>query len=112
MTRSAVTEEGKNRDKHTSGEELYLVHLQRLREDDEDDHDQPSRKRRSSSLGEELWEIHMRRSMGGDVYSDRDVGVNDSDKKDPHRGITESPLKKCNTTKYCEYNLRSKDRKV
>mmetsp|Transcript_53087 Transcript_53087/g.60139 ORF Transcript_53087/g.60139 Transcript_53087/m.60139 type:complete len:113 (+) Transcript_53087:66-404(+) len=112
MTRSTVTKEGKNRDKHTSGEELYLVHLQRLREDDEDDHDQPSRKRLSSSLGEELWEIHMRRSTDSDSHSDRDVEVNDSDKKDLHHSITKSPLKKCSTTKYCEYNLRSKDRKV
>ncbi|MGK3739097.1 MAG: hypothetical protein ACI90V_005944 [Bacillariaceae sp.] len=108
MTRSTVTKMDNltTTSTPTPGEELFLIHLHRLREDDEDDHDQPPRrKRRSSSVGEELWEIHAKRSMGmlEEEGSDRDIEVKDKN------NTPKSPIKKYDTTKCCQYNLRSKD---
>jgi len=92
----------------TPGEELYLVHLQRLREED-DDHDYLPRKRRSSSVGEELWEVHRRRSLGMEDDSDRDTEEGlVLDKKDDPKHDVSSPKKKANTAK-SRYNLRSRD---
>ena len=91
----------------TPGEELFLVHLHRLREDDEDDHDQPPRrKRRSSSVGEELWEIHAKRSTGM-LEDDSDRAIEEKDTKNK---ITKSSISRTyDTPKCCHYNLRSKD---
>ena len=93
-----------NSGKRTPGEELYLVHLRRLREE-EDDHDHLPRKRRSSSVGEELWEIHKRRSQGmeGDSDRDTDESVLLDKREDPKKFVAASGKKKC------RYNLRSKD---
>ncbi|GKY92637.1 hypothetical protein MPSEU_000233800 [Mayamaea pseudoterrestris] len=51
----------------TKGEELFLVHLTRYQQPSPEDFDRDgegscSRKERSMSAGEELWEIHCRRS--------------------------------------------------
>ena len=51
-------------EKRTIGEELYLIHLKRQSEREEEyDGDEIPRKR-SRSIGEELYEIHLRRSQG------------------------------------------------
>jgi hypothetical protein len=91
----------------TPGEELYLVHLQRLREED-DDHDYLPRKRRSSSVGEELWKVHRRRSLGMEDDSDRDIVL---DNRDYPKHDVSSPKKKADTAKY-RYNLRSRDSQI
>jgi hypothetical protein len=98
MTRSTVTKMKKptTTGTPTPGEELFLVHLHRLREDDEDDYDQPPRrKRRSSSAGEELWEIHAKRSMG--MLEDSDRAIEEKDKNK----ITKSSIKTYDTPKCC-----------
>ena len=99
----------------TPGEELYLVHLKRFH-NEEDDHDFLPRKRRSSSVGEELWEIHMKRSQGLDDDSDRDT--EDSlllDKRNFHKHrvikVTSAPEKKSEKPK-CRYNLRNRDSQI
>ena len=104
---------GKNR---TPGEELYLVHLQRFR-DDEDDHDILPCKRRCSSVGEELWEIHKRRSQGMDDEMDRDIEdihLVDEKRKYPKNAVvtlTSTSEKKSEAPK-CRYNLRSRDSSI
>lgn len=92
----------------TAGEELYRIHLQRLRDEEEDDHDHPPRKRRSSSIGEELWEIHKKRSLGiiEDDPDNRDIDDSDKNKDDDPAQPTK---KEWDTPKCCRYNLRSKD---
>lgn len=93
----------------TPGEELYQVHLRRLREE-EDDHDYVPRKRRSSSVGEELWEVHRRRNLGIEDDLDRDIEETDnSDKKDKKDLMNTTPAKKSDAPKCSRYNLRSKD---
>lgn len=92
----------------TPGEELYLVHLRRMREE-EDDHDYQPRKRRSSSVGEELWEIHRRRSQGTEDDLDRDIEeVHLSEKRDDPKHVATAPEKKVVGPKR-RYNLRSTD---
>lgn len=95
---TAISNSCKDKDT-TPGEELYLVHLRRLREED-DDHDYLPRKRRSSSVGEELWEVHRRRSQG--MEEDIDRGSEEI------KHIVSTPQKKPDAPK-CRYNLRSKD---
>ena len=93
----------------TPGEELFLVHLRRLREE-EDDHDYLPRKRRSCSVGEELWEVHRRRSQGTEDDSDRDtkeIVLLDKMSDDP-KHVVATPGKKPDSPK-CRYNLRSRD---
>jgi len=92
----------------TPGEELYLVHLRRLREKD-DDHDCLPRKRRSSSVGEELWEVHKRRSQGMDDDLDRDTEeiILLFKRDDPKHEVT-AHSKKSDVSE-CRYNLRSRD---
>ena len=91
------------------GEELYLVHLQRIREAGEGiEGDQ--RKRRSSSVGEELWTIHMKRSRSvlveeDDLDREEDQHSFDNKRRGHHKT---SRAKKCDAPKYCRYNLRSK----
>jgi len=105
-----------DRNEHvTPGEELYLVHLQRFH-NTEDGHDFLPRKRRSSSAGEELWEIHRQRSQTFDEDSDRDI--DDTlllDKRNiPKQAViqvTSTPEKKSEKPKY-RYNLRSKDSRI
>jgi hypothetical protein len=105
-----------DRNEHkTPGEELYLVHLQRFH-NMEEDHDFLPCKRRSSSAGEELWEIHRRRSQGFDEDSDRDI---DDTLLQDRRNIpkeamikmTTAPEKKSEKPK-CRYNLRSRDSRI
>ena len=92
----------------TPGEELYLVHLRRIREE-EDDHDYLPRKRRSSSVGEELWEVHRRRNLGTEDNFDRDIEeYHLSDKSDGPKHVVTSPGKKTDMPKR-RYNLRSAD---
>ena len=113
MTEAAAVSK---KDKPTVGEELFLVHLKRCREEELDEHQDvdvfgtspPLRKRSNSTVGEELWEIHRRRSQGLNEDEDRDV-------EDPNHAATECMEKKDTpskneATKVCaRYNLRSKD---
>mmetsp|Transcript_14036 Transcript_14036/g.35317 ORF Transcript_14036/g.35317 Transcript_14036/m.35317 type:complete len:112 (+) Transcript_14036:138-473(+) len=99
-----------NNNHPTPGEELYLVHLRRIRE--EDDHDYLPRKRRASSIGEELWEVHRRRSQGMEDDLDRDTDdAHLSDKIDEptfEKRVARAPSKKTDAPK-CRYSLRSRD---
>lgn len=96
----------------TPGEELFLVHLRRLREE-EDDHDYLPRKRRSCSVGEELWEVHRMRSQGTEGDLDRDtegiVLLDDKRSSDSPKHAVTMHGKKPNSPKLCRYNLRSRD---
>lgn len=64
------------------GEELFLVHLQRMAapdphpEDAEDDHDYEIPRKPNKSIGEELFEVHLKRSVGLELDCD------DSDAKE------------------------------
>lgn len=97
--------------KTTPGEELYLIHLRRMREE-EDDHDCLPRKRRSSSVGEELWEIHKRRSKGMEDDLDRDNTIEETHPADNKvagsKEIVTLQEKKTHLPKR-RYNLRSAD---
>ena len=58
--------------KKTIGEELFLVYLKRrLPEEEEEDLDvEPHRRVRSRSIGQELYDVHLKRSEGmGEDYS-------------------------------------------
>ena len=63
-------------DKKTPGEELYLVHLSRYsklpRSENDFDHEPKEPRTRSLSAGEELWQIHLKRSAGLDPEADED----------------------------------------
>jgi hypothetical protein len=108
MTESAIS----TKDKHTVGEELFLVHLKRCREEEleQQDHDilgpSPPRKRSNSKVGEELWEIHLKRSQGRVMEEDlgQDEGIDDTslEKKEVSAPLYEAKI--CT-----RYNLRSKD---
>lgn len=99
-------------DKHataTVGEELYLVHLQRLR-GEEDDHDHSPRKRRSSSIGEELWEVHKRRSVSMDNDGDLDSETSNTEEKEPGcENLRPPPKKVLEASTCCRYHLRNRD---
>jgi hypothetical protein len=90
---------------HTIGEELYLVHLQRITapdphpEDAEDDHDLPHPRKMNRTIGEELFNVHLKRSQGLDPDYDVDA-VNQGN----------AVVKK--EVEDCPYALRSKDKKV
>jgi hypothetical protein len=62
--------------KKTPGEELYLVHLSRFnklpRSENDFDHETKEPRKRSFSAGEELWQIHLKRSAGLDPAADED----------------------------------------
>jgi hypothetical protein len=63
-------------DKKTPGEELYLVHLSRFsklpRSENDFDHETKEPRKRTFSAGEELWQIHLKRSAGLDPEADED----------------------------------------
>jgi hypothetical protein len=63
-------------DKKTPGEELYLVHLNRFnklpRSENDFDHETKEPRKRSFSAGEELWQIHLKRSAGLDPEAEED----------------------------------------
>jgi predicted ribonuclease toxin of YeeF-YezG toxin-antitoxin module len=62
-----VAASGEEKTARTTGEELFLVHLSRYKQPLPDDYDRDgaiTKKERSMSAGEELWEIHCRRSQG------------------------------------------------
>jgi len=88
------------------------VHLRRKREEEEDDHDYLPRKRRASSIGEELWEVHRRRSQGMEDDLDRDTeDAHLSDKRgEPkfEKRVARAPRNKADAPK-CRYSLRSRD---
>jgi hypothetical protein len=74
---------------------------------------------RSSSIGQELWEIHCRRSgciegADKDIDSDNICNGNESVKQDQHNGdVVPAPLVRSNlSTQCCKYNLRSNTKKV
>lgn len=97
--------------KTTPGEELYLIHLRRMREE-EDDHDYLPRKRRSLSVGEELWEIHKRRSKGIEDDLDREIPLQEThpidNKTAGSKEIATLQQKKPHLPQR-RYNLRSAD---
>ena len=70
--------------KATAGEELFLVHLKRQEqcEDDEEDHDYPTPRLRKPkhSIGEELFSIHQKRLRGlePDYDLDKDIKISSS----------------------------------
>jgi len=75
-----VVGEEKEDNHRTTGEELYLVHLSRFANPGPEDYDRDGefkangkRKDRSLSLGEELWQIHCRRSQGCCEEEDEEV---------------------------------------
>jgi hypothetical protein len=72
MTEEATSEDGKR----TLGEELYLVHLSRFnkleRSETDFDHEDKEPRKRSLSAGEELWNVHLKRSAGLDLEGDED----------------------------------------
>eukprot|EP00934_Nitzschia_sp_Nitz4_P005823 Nitzschia sp. Nitz4//scaffold118_size93875//65968//66381//NITZ4_004794-RA/size93875-processed-gene-0.63-mRNA-1//-1//CDS//3329533742//5813//frame0 len=117
----------------TIGEELYLVHLQRRRtngtrgEDEEDDIDRPTpstleneillNKKRSPSCGEELWEIHLKRSRGMPLEKDElmdeetgGVGGDSSSTMPPTDQVQPHPSAKSPPPEHHHYYLR--DRKA
>lgn len=77
--------------KRTAGEELWLVHQRRTNSphhdhaDDEDDHDYeaPAPRKRSRSIGEELFLTHLKRAVGLDPDYDTDPEVSASSTSDP-----------------------------
>jgi len=77
--------------KRTPGEELWLVHQRRTNSphhdhaDDEDDHDYevPAPRKRSRSIGEELFLAHLKRAAGIDPDFDTDPEVSASSTSDP-----------------------------
>lgn len=62
----------------TKGEELFFVHLNRLKnkEPTEDDFDHEAPRKRSRSVGEELWEVYLKRSKGVPPDYDTDEPAN------------------------------------
>ncbi|KAL7517878.1 hypothetical protein ACHAWX_002755 [Stephanocyclus meneghinianus] len=94
-------------EEHTLGEELYLVHLQRMSapdphpEDTEDDHDQSHPRKLNRTVGEELFAVHLKRSAGTDP--DYDVPLEQGG------DIKRNDVQKNGD---CAYALRSKDKHV
>lgn len=101
----------------TAGEELFLVHLQRERVEDVSDDADQCRKRDRRTIGEELWDIHRKRSRGGQDDDKDEANVDDghssdnSTNEDVRKKDPEDFGDKSNgATQKCPYNLRSKDR--
>ena len=77
--------------KRTAGEELWLIHQRRANSphhdhaDDEDDHDYevPAPRKRSRSIGEELFLTHLKRAAGLEPDYDTDPEVSASAASDP-----------------------------
>lgn len=112
MTEAAISK----KDKLTVGEELFLVHLKRCREEELEKQDRevfgtsPPRKRSNSTVGEELWEIHRRRSQGMPDDLDRDVDDHDPAENVEKKAVLAPAASKGHEAKVCaRYNLRSKD---
>jgi hypothetical protein len=101
---ASTSPEGKSRiiKPCTVGEELYLVHLQRQREDANNDAEQ-HRKRDHRTIGEELWEIHSKRSRGRQDNDRDELHVEDGHSSDNSTHEVVSAGQKC------PYNLRSRD---
>lgn len=76
MTEQVATNTSVDDDKRTPGEELYLVHLNRFnkleRSANDFDHETKEPRKRTLSAGEELWQIHLKRSAGQDLEKDED----------------------------------------
>ena len=114
MTEAAIAK----KDKPTVGEELFLVHLKRCREEELLEHQDvdvfhfgtssPTRERSNSTVGEELWEIHRRRSQGLNEDDDRDVESSSSGPA-PTKSMEKKEGPKHETKACARYNLRSKD---
>jgi hypothetical protein len=101
---------------NTPGEELYLVHLSRYHPSPEDfDHDGPTKRERSMSAGEELWELHCRRSNGrASEYEDEDFGATSSstDSLTKRRTTKQSggkPVKKASVLQKRKLSLRNRE---
>jgi hypothetical protein len=108
--------------KLTVGEELFLVHLSRHKEEGprEHDFDIENPRKRSRSVGEELWEVHLKRTEG----SEPDIDKEDSKplealavkSKAPRPKRTPAKTKPLKQTAGCAiagtesvYHLRSRD---
>mmetsp|Transcript_7163 Transcript_7163/g.11329 ORF Transcript_7163/g.11329 Transcript_7163/m.11329 type:complete len:124 (-) Transcript_7163:915-1286(-) len=108
------TQESK-KNKPTVGEELFLVHLKRCR-DEEEDHDHITlgrtatpRKRTAFTVGEELWEIHVKRSRGMEEEEEDEAGSNNGSQHHEQDGKRTTATNKVEESKCTRYNLRSKD---
>mmetsp|Transcript_21302 Transcript_21302/g.38561 ORF Transcript_21302/g.38561 Transcript_21302/m.38561 type:complete len:117 (-) Transcript_21302:1302-1652(-) len=72
---------------NSRGEELYFVHLQRMTapdphpEDAEDDHDYETPRKSEKTIGEELFEVYLKRSQGLQPDYDVDPDAKGSDEK-------------------------------
>ena len=95
---------------NSMGEELYFVHLQRMTapdphpEDAEDDHDYEAARHPKKTVGEELFEVQLKRSQG--LGPDCDVDYDD-------KGVNDKPAAKESKTESAikpHYSLRSKDK--
>jgi hypothetical protein len=73
---SIMTQEASEDLKRTLGEELYLIHLSRFnkleRSGNDYDHETKEPRKRSFSAGEELWQVHLKRSVGLDLEADEE----------------------------------------
>ena len=93
---------------NSKGEELYFVHLQRMTapdphpEDAEDDHDYEIPRKPIKSIGEELFEIHLKRSQGLELDCDVDLGAKGSDRKPATNG------ERIDSEGKATYNLRTR----
>lgn len=93
----------------TAGEELYLVHLRRWGDNKMDDDidqgigSQPfagPKRNAHPSVGEELWEIHVKRSRGR-MDDEDDDNSNRNSKNNDEEVAVKNP-----TGSPCRYNLR------
>jgi hypothetical protein len=109
MSKADDSEES-NKNKPTVGEELFLVHLRRCRQEEEDhDHLEASaRKRSPSTVGEELWEVHLKRSRGlGEHREEEETLSSDNGSHEEKKAMLSSAT--AEEPKCRRYNLRSKD---
>jgi hypothetical protein len=69
------------------GEELYLVHLQRVAgvTPEEEDFDTLTPRKRAHSLGEELWDVHLKRSHGLEGDRDEEIPTDSAHNKSSER---------------------------
>lgn len=92
--------ESSSHDEKTLGEELFLVHLSRFNKkepsEDDFDHDYPVPRKRTMSAGDELWQVHLKRSTGTEV--DNDEEETDANKRlKVNEKKTQAPTRKRST---------------
>jgi len=103
--------------KPTLGEELFLVHLSRHKNEapSEDDFDHDLPRKRARSIGEELWEVHMQRSKGLEPDFDVALPKERKNRHTPRKNNRKSNLKKparCSERLAGVLHLRNRDVKL